>query len=784
MNPSRTANIEHWLQEAINSQRSGNLNRAGMLYEKVLRYDPENADALHLLGIIDSHRGEAGKACSRIQSAIASDPTVADFYRSLGRVKRRIGKIHEAFIAYHKATELNPLDAISVYELGGLWQKLGNPDKAMACYRRSLSINPNFSECYNGLGLSFKSKRKIKEAIQCLKKAVQINPGLIHAYNNLGTIYKDLGAFQSAIRFYTIAIEKNPKFSQAYYNLGIVLNEIGRFHDAIACYRQALKYYPDFIEVYNNLGISLEKVGKTDAAMRFFEMAMKLDPENSSAYLNAGIIQYHQNNLSLSIEYTKKAIDRKKGDIHAYIILFEQLREGCCWKEAKAIEDIIDASTSDALQNGKTPFESPFLAITRSEDRQRNMNVASAWGGKIQEDVDKLASPFHHNTRNKKKITVGFLSNRFRNAATGHLMAKLFGLFDKQRFNIHCYSWGENDGSYFRNAIESNCTRFVDISKLGFIEAAELVNRDGVNILVDLKGFTRNNRMEICALKPAPIQIAYMNFNGTSGAPFFDYLIGDRNVIPENHQNDYSEKIIYMPQSFMVTDATLGKDIESSTRSVHSLPKDVFVYCCFNQFYKIEPSLFSCWMKILRDTENSVLWLLHGNDVAVQNLNKEAIHQGVDPKRLLFAPKLSKKDHLKRLQLADAVLDTKTCNGHTTTVDALLAGVPVVTMKGNHFASRVSSSLLAAMGLEELIATEAVDYVDLAIRLCSDSKQHRLIKSKLSRNRYMKALFDTKRFARNLENAFEQIWDIYSKIECPRHIYVNDCGPTYEIGRF
>ncbi len=767
-----TSTVDTWLRTAVNAQRAGDLHAAKSLYEDVLAVEPRNADALHLLGLIDFRQGDMESALRNIQAAIASDPTFGDAYRSLGRVHGRNGKLPDALAACRKAMELNPMDAWAAFEAGTLCHHWGDSDQALAFYRHALAINPHFAECYNGLGLVFKSLKRMKDALQCFTKAIQEGPGLVEAHNNMGTMYKDQGRYPSAIRSFAAAVKVDPNYSPAHYNLGLLFDEIGRCHDAIRCYRDALTSNPALIQVHNNLGISLEKMGRTAEAMQCFKKAMEVDPDNPSAFLNAGIVCHHQNNLERAIAYTKQAIQKNSGDIRAYITLYDQLRQGCCWNEVTQIGAKIDTHTAQALRDGKQPAESPFLAITRSENRQRNMEIALSWGKAVQRKASCLSPPFAYDVRPKQKITVGFLSNRFRNAATGHLLAGLFACFDTQRFAIHCYSWGEDDGSYFRKTIETNCTRFIDISKMGFVDAATEINRDGVDILVDLKGYTRNNRIEICALQPAPIQIAYMNHNGTSGAPFFDYLVGDRHVVPENHKKEYSEKIIYMPNSFMAADPALGMDMKPIRRNQRKFPENVFVYCCFNQSYKIEPSVFGCWMKILTNTNNSVLWLLNENRLAISNLRKEAMQYGIDPQRLVFANKVNKKKHLERLRHADAVLDTGIYNGHTTTVDALLSGLPVVAKKGNQFASRVSSSLLSAIGLRELITESDKEYVDRAIQLCRNYGEVERIKEKIRINKRTTPLFDTRKFARNLEEAFIQVWNRYLHNFRAEHVYI------------
>jgi predicted O-linked N-acetylglucosamine transferase (SPINDLY family) len=379
---------------------------------------------------------------------------------------------------------------------------------------------------------------------------------------------------------------------------------------------------------------------------------------------------------------------------------------------------------------------------------------------------------FTFNRKRRKKITIGYLSNRFRNAASAHLTLGLYGIHDRKDFNIHCYSYGIDDGSTYRKHIAAQCDKFVDINAVGHIEAAKKIFEDRVDILVDMKGFTRNNRMEICALRPAPVQVNYLGFTGTTGADFMDYIDTDNVVTPEAEAPCYSVRFIYMPSSYMFQDGCKKISGTKPSRDDFGLPENDFVFCNFNLPYKIDPAIFDRWMEILRNVPDSVLWLLDGTRAYKKNIAIEAEKRGVRKERLRFTQPLPIAEHLKRHQLADLVLDTATVNGHTTTSDALWAGVGVVTIKGSHFMSRVSASLLGAIGLPELITANGDDYVSLAIRIANNRREFNAISEKLVRNRLKKPLFDTKRFVRDLEQGYRMIWDRYLSGGKPIHIAI------------
>ncbi|WP_162458834.1 tetratricopeptide repeat protein [Desulfosarcina ovata] len=772
---NKSIKIKKWLRQSLWAYQDGDLKRSKGYCKKVFKLDASNADAFHLMGINYIKDGRFDDALSMVDNAIKSDVTFSDFHRTRARILTNLNRSEDALLSYRKAISINPEDDTSVYETGALYQQLKKFESAFSCYQKCLELNPKFSACYNNLGLIYKHQENYEKAISSLLSAVEIDPSLKQAYNNLGIIYKDVGEVQQAIKSFSTAIKLSPNYAEAFFNMGVLLDEIGRFEAAINCFNQVVRIDPGFNGIYNNFGIVFQKMGRTEDAVRCLNKAIELEPDNAYAFHNIGIIFFQNNKLQLAIDHTKQAIKLTNGEKQKYYYnLFEQLRAASCWDELVEIEKRINAITINQLDAEKIPDESPFLALTRSEDRQRNLRIASKWSASIRDKTKRFHRPFQFQTKSKNRIIIGFLSNRFRNAATGHLMAGMFKYFDKNSFETHCYSWGEDDNSYFRKTIENSVDRFIDITNLGFFDAAYLIHKNKVDILFDLKGFTRNNRMEICSLKPAPIQIAYMNFNGTSGSNYYDYLMADSIVIPESHLNDYSEKIIYMPNTFMVADNAIMTHLKKKTRRSEDLPEDKVILCSFNQAYKIEAELFDCWMTVLKEVPESILWMIEDSDLVVENLKHRAIKKGVDPNRIIFSRRMDKLDHLSRLQLADLALDTWTCNGHTSTVDALLAGVPVVTKMGNHFASRVSASILKAIGLDSMISTGKKEYQNIIIEKARDRNKLSSVKLLLGNFRTSQPLFDTKRFVRSLEYGLREIWAIYRSGDKAQNINISD----------
>jgi predicted O-linked N-acetylglucosamine transferase (SPINDLY family) len=371
-----------------------------------------------------------------------------------------------------------------------------------------------------------------------------------------------------------------------------------------------------------------------------------------------------------------------------------------------------------------------------------------------------------------QKIRIGYFSADFQNHATAHLMAELFELHDKDKFELFAFSFGPNVHDGMRQRITLAFDQFIDVTRQSDLEVAQLARKLGIHIAIDLKGLTQDSRLGIFSYRAAPVQVSYLGYPGSLGAEYIDYLIADKNLIPEISKFHFSEKIVYLPHSYQVNDRKKVIADVQFTKNELGLPSEGFVFCCFNSNYKITPEVFNSWVKILNVVKGSVLWLFVDNSSASLNLRKEAQARGLDPNRLIFAPRMQLPEHLARHKFADLFLDTNPCNAHTTASDALWAGLPVLTWMGESFASRVAGSLLNALDLPELITTGQEDYEHLAINLATNSQKLKAIKEKLNSNRLSEPLFDTPLFAKHLEAAYTKIFEKYQANSIPDHIYI------------
>ncbi len=671
---------------------------------------------------------QAGKLYKKI---LKSRPKDADALHLLGLIAHQTGKHERARDLIEKAVRLAPSHAMAFNNLGEVYRALGAFDKAVESYRKAIGIDPAYAEPHGNLGNLLHERGDPEKAMESFREALAIAPHMPDLLFDLGNTLVDLGKRDEAMDCFKRAIAIHPEFADAHNNLGNVLMDLGKKSEAADCYRRSLEIEPDRGEVLIHLGNTYSDLDRLEDAIACFQRVLKIDPDNREATA----------------------------------LLYRQYQRACLWEAMAELEPILDRQTHEAIGKGEKPGESPFINISRSMDPKLNFDVAWAWSQDIFKSATRRAEPYTAWKKTEKDgiISIGYLSCDFHNHATAHLISGLFALHHRDRFTITAYSYGLDDESAYRRKIIEDCDGFKDIRSLNTKDAARLIHDDKIDILVDLKGYTRGNRMDICALRPAALQATYLGFPGTTGAGFFDYVITDKIVTPPEQLDFYSERPAYLPHCYQVNDQNQSIAETGITRASEGLPERGFVFCSFNQPFKLDPTMFHTWMGLLTRVPGSVLWLFAGNTTAEENLRREAEAHGVSGDRLVFAGNRPKDEHLERLRLADLMLDTRIYTGHTTNSDALWAGVPVVALTGAHFASRVSASLLHSVGLPELIAQNLEDYESLAFELATDEKTLNEIKSKLAGNRLSEPLFDTPLFALGLEKLYRRMWERHCK---------------------
>jgi predicted O-linked N-acetylglucosamine transferase (SPINDLY family) len=729
--------VSEALAIAIQHHQAGRLQAAEQIYRQILAVEPAHPDAMHLLGVLAFQAGKHELAVQTIGQAIRWKGTEPAFHNNLG----------EAYRALHRLSE------------------------ALDCYRRAIELDPNFAEAHNSLGVAFSEQAKWEEAAACYRRALQLRPDYAEAHNNLGIALKEQGHAEAAIASYRRALELRPGYAEAHNNLGAAWNDQGNHDAAIACFRRALEQRPDLAEFHNSLGVALKEQGKRDAAIACYRRTLELKPDYAEAHNNLGIALGDQEKRDAAIACYRRAVELNPNHGAALGSLVHELQHLCAWEElprlSQRLTQLLDEDPPNPLVSPPAPFV--VLALSTPTTALQQLRSAQRWTErKFKTGAARdCSAAFRQRSHRKPTTSVGYLSADFHAHATAWLIAELIEKHDRRRVTVCGYSYGPDDRSPMRRRLVEAFDRFVDLRDVSFPEAARRIAADEVDILVDLKGHTQNARTEILALRPAPIQVNYLGYPGTMGTPLLDYILVDDFIVPAEQQPFFAERLVHLPGCYQVNDSRREISAHTPSRTECGLPDEGFVFCSFNNSYKITPEIFAVWMRLLRAVPGSVFWLLEGNRFAVPNLLREAQRQGIAPERLVFAPRRPLPEHLARHRLADLFLDTFPVNAHTTASDALWAGCPLLTLAGETFASRVAGSLLRAVGLPELITTRLADYEALALSLARNPRQLGALRARLNANRNC-ALFDAGQFARNLEQAYATMADIHARGQAPQ----------------
>jgi predicted O-linked N-acetylglucosamine transferase (SPINDLY family) len=681
----------------------------------------------------------------------------------------RAGKLAEANALYEQILQISPTDSDALHLRGLVADQQGQHEIAVGLIEQALRLDPRNPYAHNNRGNALRDLKQFEAALDSYDKAILFKPDLAEAHNNRGNALRDLKQFEAALGSYDKAILLQPDLAQAYNNRGNVLEELKQYGAALENYEKAIVLQPDSADAHNNRGIVLQDLKQYPAALESYDKAILLKPANADSYSNRGQALQDLKQYAAALESYDKAILLKPD--YEYLrgrrLLTKRLL--CDWEDHESHCKQLETQIEHGEKAAK-PFD--ILAVLDSPSLQRK--AAEIY---VQDRYPfRSTSPIPRRSR-RDKIRVGYFSADYRNHAISYLITGLFERHDKSRFELLAFSFGPEANDEMSQRVVAAMDRFVDVRSLSDRDVAQLSRELEVDIAVDLSGFTHDSRPQIFAERAAPIQVNYLGYPGTMGAPYIDYLIGDHTVIPEASRRHYSEKIVYLPDSYQVNDSRRSISAKPCTRADEGLPKTGFVYCCFNNNYKITPGMFDIWMRILGRVEHSVLWLYEDNPGASSNLRKEAAARGVAPDRLIFANFRPLVEHLARLRLADLFLDTVPYNAHTTASDALWAGLPVLTCMGECFASRVAASLLRAIHLPELIAPTHDAYESLAAELALDPHRARAIKGHLQRNRLTTPLFDTRAFTRHIELAYSAMYARYRENMSPEDINIQRLDP-------
>ncbi len=779
------SNVLDLYQQAQSCHQAGDITQEKIIYRQLLELQPENPDVLCLLGIAECQTGNIEAGLCSIEKSLEIFPNQPEAHYIRGNAQQMFGNLEAAVESYDRAVALKS-DYVEAHSNRGVaLQGLRRFEEAVGSYERAIAINPGYPFIHSNRGVALQELGQFNAALESYNKALAIKPDYAEAYSNRGNVLRELGAFDAAIESFDRAIAIEPTCAEAHYNRGLSLANSDRLEEALSSYERAIAIMPDYAEVYSNRGNVLRQLGKLGAALESYNRALAIKPDYAEAYSNRGVALQETMRFEEALGSYDRAIEIRPDYAEAYYNRGQTLQALkkpdealASFNRAMALKPDIHFLYGDLLHTKMRLCLWDDMNVFRNDIMEKVMNHENVSHAFIMHTLSdspavlkKCAQSYSETAcphqamvnlkyRRHDKIRVGYFSSDFGDHPVTHHLAGMFEEHDRSKCDVIGFSFIHRTGQW-TDRVARAFDQFVEVQNMSDKEVAMLARSMEIDIAVDLNGYTQGGRPCIFAQRAAPIQISYIGFLGTMGASFMDYLIADKTIIPEENKKYYTEKIIYLP-SYQCNDKFSFSNKEFSRHEM-GLPEDGFVFCSFNDNYKIMPDVFDSWIRILKRVPEGVLWLFASNETAVRNFRKESEKRGLDSDRLVFAKRMTLEDHLARQRLADLFLDTFPYNAGATASNALRVGLPVLTRAGRSFASRIASSLLQSLGLPELITTTPEEYESLAIQLASNQQRYRALKQKLVENLKASLLFNAQQFARSLEAAFIAVYDEHQK---------------------
>ena len=807
--------------QAVSLFQRGDLDGAAGVCEEIVRREPRHADALHVLGVLALQKGRPAAGAELIRRSLEINPAQPQAYCSLGNALRDLRQPDAALESYRRALELTPHFAGAHYSLGNALTDLGRHAAALASYDRALALQPELAPAHQNRGNALLALGQPERALESYLQALVHQPDLAIALANCATLLRQMQRPQEALGFYDRLLALQPEAADALTGRGTLLLELRRDLEAIACFDRVLardpsaltarharthallnlrefararadaeallalepqraaahctrgysllgldrpaealesfdaasRLEPQLIEAIDGRGIALQALGQYGAALAAFEQALQLKPDATDLCYRRAVALRNLERHAESAQAFAQVLSRSPDYDYARGNLLHERLKICDWTDHATLV----AEVSAAVAAGRRScLPGPFFAVCDSARLQLQCARTYVADKRLEGPPPPAAAVRHRHPR----IVVAYVSADFRAHPVTQLLAGVLEQHDRRRFETLALSLRPPQDSPIGRRVRDAVGRFLDVSAHGDGALAALLRELEVDIAVDLMGFSGSARPRLFAQRPAPVQVNFLGFPGTLGASCYDYIVGDRIVIPQEARDCYSEQVVYLPECFQPNDRGRAIAARAPTRSECGLPEQGVVFCCFNSHYKISPLTFDVWMRVLRAVPGSVLWLAAGQERAMRNLQSEAERRDVPAARLIFAPRLPEPaDHLARCRLGDLFLDTQPYGAHATASDALWAGLPVLTCRGDSFAGRVAASLLQALGCPELIAASLAEYESLACELARAPAALAELRAAIARRRLTTPLFDTGRYVRHLEAAYLTMWE-------------------------
>lgn len=728
---------------------AGKFAEAADLYRQVLQREPQNFDALHALALISYRSGRMQEAERLIAQAITINPGAADAHFNLASIRMKSGRFREALEALDRALRLKPDYIEARGSRAGVLLQMGRHPESLAECDRLITTQSQNPQVWGMRACALLALNQPAEALDSFDRALKLAPASVPLWRDRAFVLLGLQRPAEALSSLDRAIALQPGNIDLALRRADILVLLKRHKEAVVAYDAVLARNPNESDGWNRRGIALVEIGRKAEALESFQKAIRLDSTHIEARNNRANILFELKRFAEAAPDYEQVVRAAPQTAYADGFLIQSRLRICDWRTLDADRGRLSA----AIRMGRRIIDPQgYLAICRDPEEQ--LICARIY---MQDESAPSAPPQQLRRNEQSRIRVAYVSADFRPHPVAFLIAGVFEHHDRQQFELIGVALGHPIESKIRDRIAGAFEHFIDASIQTDQEIAARLSEMEIDIAVDLTGFTDGCRPGILLRRPAPIQVNFLGFPGTMGSSHIDYIIADRFLIPEQDQRFYSERVVYLPHTYQANDDRREVADRVFTRGDAGLPEDAFVFCCFNNNYKITPDIFDVWMRLLRSTPDAVLWLLQDNEDAAANLRREAASREVAPERLIFAPRIMPAEHIARQRLADLFLDTSPYSAHTTCSDALFVGLPVVSLYGPTFPARVAMSLLNAAGVDELAADSLESYHARALYFAQNRNELKTLRAKLIANRNQCALFDTARFTRDLERAYRQM---------------------------
>ena len=745
-------NPEEIFKESLKYIKDNDFESAYVILRKAEKDFPNEFPLINLLAQIELRKKNLSDGINLLKKSLKINAKQPLVLVDLGIALSLNNKLDEALIFFDKSIALDPTYLKAYIRKAITLKQLNRLSESIECYQKIIDLSPNDIDAYINKAELLNFEGKLEDSLYFYQQAIKIDIDNADLYITCGVLLKNLGRVDEALIAYKKVLEINPEHPKVYKHMGYIFKESKKYDQAYFCLNKAIQIHPDY-ELYCNLGQLCFEMGKNKEGLTYYNQANIFDSHKAEAYVLKAYAQIQEGELDQAILSFENALEVEKDYKYAFGECFHTKNIICNWNNFDHDLKFINKSIKE-----KKHVAVPLASCAFSGD-PAIQKLAAELFVEDRFPFNNSLGPIKKYPKNKK-IKIGYFSGDLSDHPVAYLVNELFEKHDKSKFKLFCFSLTKKMDSEIRTRIEKSFDEFIHVENFSDQDIANMARDKNIDIAIDLGGHTKNSRPGIFAMRAAPIQINFLGYPGTTGADYIDYNIADKFVIPNELQQHYSEKIIYLPNCYQPNESHIGPSKRIFSRKTEGLPKSAFVFCCFNNSWKITPEIFKLWIRLLSVIDGSVLWFPGFSELTIKNLRNECKKLGMNQERLIFSSKEPfREDHHAKIRLADIFLDCFPYGAQSTASDFLRAGIPVVTLKGTSFSNRVASSILNNLDLSELITSSEKDYETLAIKLAKNPEYLKKIKDKLILNVTSSPVYDIGEYAKNIESGYIQAYD-------------------------